>query len=107
MAITFSRQNDTGSRASTTLVLKKSRFRSDTRLGPRQNVQLFMRRTKLSVNRSQQFPAPYKRLIDGIKQNYLRENDWRTDNLTNNRQLLTVTIDGSKRTNDITSLHSR
>ena len=59
------------------------------------------------LNRSQKLPAPYKQLIDEIKQNYLRENDWRTDNLTNNSQLLTVTIDGSKRTNDITSLHSR
>ena len=47
------------------------------------------------LNRSQQLPAPYKRLIDEIKQNKLRENDWRTDNLTNNRRLL----DGSKRTN--------
>ena len=32
------------------------------------------------LNRSQQLPAPYKRLIDEIKQNELRENDWRTDN---------------------------
>ena len=49
MAITFSRQNDAGSRASTTLiVLKKSRSRSRTRFGPTQNVELFMRRTKLS-----------------------------------------------------------
>ena len=31
------------------------------------------------LNRSQQLPAPYKRLIDGLKQNYLRENDWPTD----------------------------
>ena len=31
----------------------------------------------------QQLPAPYKRLIDGINQNLLRENDWTTDNLTN------------------------
>ena len=59
------------------------------------------------LNCSQKLPAPYKQLIDEIKQNYLRENDWRTDNLTDNRQLLTVTIDGSKRTNDITSLHSQ
>ncbi|CAH3106828.1 unnamed protein product, partial [Porites lobata] len=42
------------------------------------------------LNRSQKLPAPYKQLIDEIKQNYLRENDWRTDNLTNNSQLLTV-----------------
>ena len=27
------------------------------------------------LNRSQQLPAPYKRLIDGLKQNYLRENE--------------------------------
>ena len=39
------------------------------------------------LNRSQQLPAPWKRLIDDIKQNYLRENDRRTDNLTNNRRL--------------------
>ena len=38
------------------------------------------------LNRSQQ-SAPYKRLIDEIKQNQLRENDWRTDNSTNNRRL--------------------
>ena len=31
------------------------------------------------LNRSQQLPAPYKQLIDGLKQNYLRENDWPTD----------------------------
>ena len=31
------------------------------------------------LNCSQQLPAPYKRLIDGLKQNYLRENDWSTD----------------------------
>ena len=30
--------------------------------------------------RSQQLPAPYKRLIDNIKQNLLQENDWRADN---------------------------
>ena len=35
--------------------------------------------------RSQQLPAPYKRLIDGINQNLLRENDWTTDNFTNNK----------------------
>ena len=31
------------------------------------------------LNRSQQLPAPYKRLIDGIKQNS-RENDWTSEN---------------------------
>ena len=35
----------------------------------------------------QQLPAPYKRLIDGINQNLLRENDWTTDNLTNLKRL--------------------
>ena len=35
------------------------------------------------------------------------ENDWTIDNLTKNTRLLSVTIDGSKRTNDITSLHSQ
>ena len=39
------------------------------------------------LNRSQQLPAPYKRLIYEIKQNLLRENDSTTDNLTNNRGL--------------------
>ena len=39
------------------------------------------------LKRSQQLPSPYKRLIDEIKQNKLRENDWTTDNLTNNRRL--------------------
>ena len=38
------------------------------------------------LNRSQ-LPAPYKRLIDEIKENQLRENDWTTDNLSNNRRL--------------------
>ena len=38
--------------------------------------------------RSQQLPAPYKRLIDGINQNLLRRNDWTTDNLTNLKRLL-------------------
>ena len=37
--------------------------------------------------RSQQLPAPYKRLIDGIKENLLRENDWTTENLTNLKRL--------------------
>ena len=53
---------------------------------------------------SQQLPAPYKRLIDEIKQNLLREND----NLTNNRRL----FNGDNRrikTHQllITSLHSQ
>ena len=39
------------------------------------------------LHRSLQLPAPYKRLIDEIKQNQLRENDWTTNNLTNNRRL--------------------
>ena len=50
------------------------------------------------LNRSQQLPAPEKRLIDKIKQNYER----RTGQLT-----IWLTIDGSKRTNYITSLHSQ
>ena len=44
------------------------------------------------LNRSQQLPAPYKRLIE--------ENDWRTDNLTNNRRIETHQL-------LITSLHSQ
>ena len=39
------------------------------------------------LNGSQQLPAPYKRLIDEIKQNELRENDWSTDSFTNNKRL--------------------
>ena len=39
------------------------------------------------LNRSQQLPAPKKRLIDKIKQNLLREKDWTTDNLTKNRRI--------------------
>ena len=51
--------------------------------------------------RSQQLPAPDKRLIDGLKQNCERQNDWMTDNLTNKKRLLiTVTKDRSKRTNE-------
>ena len=42
----------------------------------------------MPLNRSQQLPAPYKRLTDGLKQNQLQENDCTTDNLTNNTQLL-------------------
>ena len=56
---------------------------------------------------SQQLPAPYKRLIDEIKQ---KENDRTADNLTNNRRLFNCdmsTINRSKRTNYITSLHSQ
>ena len=39
---------------------------------------------QMPVNRSQQLPAPTKRLVDGLKQNLLRENDWTADNLTRN-----------------------
>ena len=53
---------------------------------------------------SQQLPAPYKRLIDEIKQNLLREND----NLTNNRRLFNC---DNRRIEThlslITSLHSQ
>jgi len=41
---------------------------------------------KTPLIRSQQLPAPYKRLIDGLKQNWLREDDWTTDNLTNEQR---------------------
>ena len=62
---------------------------------------------KTPLNRSQQLPAPYKRLIYENKQNYLRENDSTNDNLTDNiEDCLTVSIDGSKRTNYITIRHS-
>ena len=39
---------------------------------------------QMPLNRSQQLPAPTKRLVDGLKQNLLRENDWTADNLTRN-----------------------
>ena len=38
------------------------------------------------LNRSQ-LPAPYKRLIDEVKQDQIRENDWTRDNLKDNRRL--------------------
>ena len=60
------------------------------------------------LNRSQQLLAPCKRLIAEIKQNKLRENDWRTDNLTNNRRLFNC---DNRRIEThqllITSLHSQ
>ena len=40
------------------------------------------------LNRSQKLAALYKRLIDGLKQNKLRENNWTTDTLTANKRLL-------------------
>ena len=42
---------------------------------------------QMPLNGSQQLPALYKQLMDGIKQNWLRENEWTTDNLTNGKQL--------------------
>ena len=39
------------------------------------------------LNRIQHLPAQYKWLIDRIKQNWLRDNDWTTDNWTNNKRL--------------------
>ena len=46
-------------------------------------------------------------LTDSSKIDYERMTGQLTDNLTNNNDCLTVIIDGSKRTNDITSLHSQ
>ena len=40
-----------------------------------------------AARKGSQIPAPYKRLIDAHKQNYLQENDWTTDNLANNNRL--------------------
>ena len=40
------------------------------------------------LNGSQQLPGPYKGLIEGLNQNLARENDWTTDNFTNNKRLL-------------------
>ena len=64
-----------------------------------------------TVDRSQQLPAPYKRLVDGrdlSKTNYQRMNGQTTIWLNKLLQLNcdTVTIDGSKCTNDISNLHS-
>ena len=62
---------------------------------------------QMPLNGSQQLPALYKQLIDGIKQNYSnyeRNTGQLTIWLTIN-DCLTETIDGSKCTNDITSLH--
>ena len=56
---------------------------------------------------SQQLPAPYERLIEGLsKTNYERMTGQTTILLTIN-YCLTLTADGSKRTNEITSLHSQ
>ena len=40
------------------------------------------------LNGSQQLPGPYKGLIEGLNQNLARENDWTTDDFTNNKRLL-------------------
>ena len=63
---------------------------------------------KSSKQARQTEQKPYKRLIDEINQNELRENYWRTDNLTNNRRLFNC----DKRRIEthqllITSLHSQ
>ena len=42
---------------------------------------------QMPLNHSRQLPAPYKQLIDGLKQNWPGENDVTTDNLTNNTQV--------------------
>ena len=49
------------------------------------------------MNRSQKLPALSKRLINGLKQDWLQQSEWTTDNLTNNKTtVVTVTKDGSK-----------
>ena len=40
-----------------------------------------------ALNRSQLLPAPYKWLINALKQNHQRVNDWSTDYLTKNKRL--------------------
>ena len=62
--------------------------------------------TKTPLNRSKQLPATYKRPINGVKQNKLRENDWATYNLTNNKQLLNYDIRRIATPQGISSLHS-
>ena len=47
----------------------------------------FINLEQTPLNRIQHLPAQYKRLVDGIKQNWLQDNDWTTDNLTNNKRL--------------------
>ena len=66
---------------------------------------LFTNFKQTLLNRSQRFPALYKRLIGGIKRNVSHEGTTGQlpISLTIN-DCLTVTIDGSKRTNNITSL---
>ena len=49
----------------------------------------FTKLKQTPLNRSQQLPAPKKGLIDKIKHNLLRENDWTSDNLLNNRRIET------------------
>ena len=49
---------------------------------------LYDNKEQTQLNHSQQLPALHKRLIDGLKQNWQRQNDWTTNNLTNNEQLL-------------------
>ena len=58
----------------------------------------FTKLEQTPLNRSQQLPAPYKLLIDEIKQNYERTTGELTIWLTID-DCLTLTIDGSKRTN--------
>ena len=53
---------------------------------------------KTPQNRSQQLPAPYKRVIDGLKQNWQRQNHWTTDNLTRKNACYDETM-----TNNITA----
>ena len=59
---------------------------------------------KTLLNGSQRFPAPYKWLIGGIKKTNHERTTGRLPVWLTINDCLTVKIDGSKRTNDITSL---
>ena len=60
---------------------RKSMTQVNLSLSPTLFFSFYLESWKLKVNLSL-LPVPYKRLIDGLK---LRENDWTTDNLTNNK----------------------
>ena len=45
----------------------------------------FTKLEQTPLNHSEELPAPYKQLIDRLKQNLLRENDRTTNNLTKNK----------------------
>ena len=68
-------------------------------------VKICLNGTKLLLASVSLFLCPYAKPFCSCQAKLtIWQNDWTADNLTNNKWL-TVTIDGSKCTNDITSLH--